>query len=120
MLLFPLLGCGLQAKVSTTDNTMRISFERTGGFAGMRLTTTVDTATLPPEEANQLRQLVEAADFFHLPATITSPSPQPDRFQYRLTVEENGQQHTVRVSEAAAPDALRPLIEWLMDAARRR
>lgn len=99
---------------------MRISFERTGGFAGISRTTTVDTATLPPEEANQLRQLVEAADFFHLPATITPPTPQPDRFQYQLTVEENGQQHTVRVSEQAAPDALRRLLEWLMDAGRRR
>jgi len=99
---------------------MRISFERTGGFAGIRLTTIVDPATLPIEEANHLRQLVEAADFFHLPATIISPTPQADRFQYRLTVEEKGRQHTVKVSEQAAPDALKPLIEWLVDAARRR
>lgn len=99
---------------------MRISFERTGGFAGTRLTTIVDTATLPIEEANHLHQLVKAADFFHLPTTITSPTSQPDRFQYKLVVEAKSRQHTVNVSEQAVPDALKLLIEWLLEAARRR
>jgi hypothetical protein len=99
---------------------MRVTFERTGGFAGISMTKVVDTATLPENEANQLRQLLDAADFFHLPATITSTSRQADRFQYHLTVEDNGKQHTVEVSEQAAPETLSPLLEWLMAAARRR
>jgi hypothetical protein len=99
---------------------MRINFERTGGFAGTRMATVADTSTLPPEQANQLRRLVEAADFFHLPATITSPTSGADRFQYRLAVEENGVQHTVTVSERALPAPLRPLIEWLVAAARQK
>jgi len=99
---------------------MRMTFERTGGFAGITMTKVFDTSTLPESEANQLRQLVNAADFFRLPATITSTTPQPDRFQYQLTVEENGKQHTVEVSEQAVPGTLRPLLEWLMAAVRRR
>lgn len=99
---------------------MRMTFERTGGFAGITMTKVFDTNTLPEGEANQLHQLVDAADFFRLPATITSASPQPDRFVYELTVEDNGKQHTVEVSEQAVPGTLRPLIEWLMAAARRR
>jgi hypothetical protein len=99
---------------------MRMTFERTGGFAGITMTKVFDTTTLPENEANQLRQLVDAADFFRLPATITSNTPQPDRFQYQLTVEENGKQHTVEVSEQAVPGTLRPLLEWLTAAARRR
>jgi len=98
---------------------MRITFERTGGFAGINKTTTVDTATLPPHDADVLPRLVEVADFFHLATQITSPTPQSDRFQYKLTVEDNGQQHTVTVSEAALPSTLRPLIEWLTNIARR-
>lgn len=98
---------------------MRMTFERTGGFAGITMTKVVDTTTLPDHEANQLRQLVDAADFFRLPKTITSKSRQPDRFQYQLTAEDNGKQHTVEVSEQAVPGTLRPLIEWLMAAARR-
>lgn len=98
---------------------MRISFERTGGFTGISKITTVDTATLPPQEADVLPRLVEVADFFKLPELITNPNPQSDRFQYKLTVEDNGQQHTVTVSEAALPGTLRPLIEWLNNIARR-
>lgn len=41
---------------------MRISLERTGGFAGITKKTTVDTAELPANEAKTLPQLVEAAD----------------------------------------------------------
>ncbi|MDZ7966795.1 MAG: hypothetical protein RM368_17760 [Nostoc sp. DedSLP03] len=99
---------------------MRVSFERTGGFAGITKKTTVDTDTLPPHEAATLPQLVEVADLFRLPELITSPNPQSDRFQYKLTVEDNGKQHTVTVSESALPGTLRPLIEWLQTIAQKR
>jgi len=99
---------------------MRISLERTGGFAGITKKTTVDTAELPANEAKTLPQLVEAADLFRLPERITSPNPQSDRFQYKLTVEDNGKQHTVTVSEAALPGTLRPLIEWLQNISQKK
>ncbi|KAB8332853.1 hypothetical protein SD80_013200 [Scytonema tolypothrichoides VB-61278] len=92
---------------------MRISFERTGGFAGISRKKTVDTANIAANEADQLPRLVEAADFFNLPEKITASATQPDRFQYKLTIEEEGREHTVTVSEAALPGTLRPLIEWL-------
>jgi hypothetical protein len=99
---------------------MRISFERTGGFAGISKKTTVDTDTLPGNEAATLPRLVEVADFFRLPEQIISSNPGSDRFQYKLTVEDNGKQHTVTVSEAALPGTLRPLIEWLQNTAQKR
>jgi len=92
---------------------MRISFERTGGFAGISRTKTVDTANIAANEANQIPPLLEAANFFNLPENITASPTQPDRFQYKLTVEDEGKKHTVTVSEAALPGTLRPLIEWL-------
>ncbi len=92
---------------------MRISLERTGGFAGISKRVTVDTNNLAPEEAKQLPCLLETADFFNLPATITTPSKERDRFQYTLTVEDSDRQHTVTVSEAALPATLRSLIEWV-------
>jgi hypothetical protein len=98
---------------------MQISFQRTGGFAGITKTTTVDTVTLPPNEAAVLPRLVEAADLFKLPEQISSGNPQSDRFQYKLTVEDQGKQHTVTVSESAMPGTLRPLIEWLNQAAQK-
>jgi hypothetical protein len=99
---------------------MRVTFERSGGFAGMIMTKAFDTANLPDHEAKQLCQMVEAANFFRLPKTIKSNNPQPDRFQYQLTVEDNGKQHTVEVGEQSVPGTMRPLIDWLTTAARRQ
>lgn len=99
---------------------MQLTFERTGGFAGMKMTKVIDTETLPADEANQMRRLVDAADFFRLPATITAKTPQPDRFGYRITVQDGDKQHTVAVTEQAVPGTLRPLLECLMAVARQR
>jgi hypothetical protein len=92
---------------------MRISFERSGGFAGITRTKTIDTATLPPNESNQVSQLIQSAGFFELPQTITSDTRGSDRFQYTLTVENNGQQHTITVGESALSGDLKSLIECL-------
>lgn len=99
---------------------MRVTFEQTGGFAGMTITKVFDTSTLPEKEAKRLRQLVDVATFFNLPATLTSDTPHPDSFEYLITVEEDGKQHTVEVSESAAPANLTPLLEWLRMQASRR
>ena len=80
--------------------------------------TAVDEKDLAPDEAQKLRQLVEEADFFSLPGKIISRSPQPDRFQYELRLEEKGRQHTVAMSEEAMPAKLKPLVKWLMEKAK--
>jgi hypothetical protein len=92
---------------------MRVTLERTGGFAGVRMTTTADTDKLPSDDADQLRQLVAGARFFELPETIAPQKSQPDRFQYRVTIEDNSRVHTVTVSETALPPSLRPLTDFL-------
>ncbi len=97
---------------------MRIQFERSGGFAGMRLTATIDTDALAPDEARELQALIEAARFFDLPAVIASPTPGADQFQYRLNVETAERRHTVEVGDAAAPDTLQPLLRKLTTLAR--
>ncbi|MBT1075666.1 protealysin inhibitor emfourin [Geobacter grbiciae] len=99
---------------------MKISFEQSGGIAGLRFATTLDTAGLPPEDAQKLRRMVEETDFFNLPARIVSPRPQPDRFQYKIQVQESSRQHTVIVSEEALPASLAPLVKWLGEEARRK
>lgn len=97
---------------------MRIQFERSGGFAGMLVQATVDTNSLPPPEAGNIVDLVEDANFFNLPAQISSSSPGADQFQYKLTVEEGDRCHTVETSEGAVPDSLRPLLRQLTLRAR--
>jgi hypothetical protein len=95
---------------------MLIRFERTGGFAGMRMATTVDTTSLPAGEAQALHDLVAAAGFYDLPRQIAGAGA--DRFQYVLAVEEGERQHTVAVDETAIPESLRPLVDRLTAIAR--
>ncbi len=97
---------------------MLIKFERTGGYAGMSISATINAADLPVDRAEELSRLIEKADFFNLPERIVSPAPRPDRFQYKVKVQEKGRTHTVTVSEEAMPANLGPLIKWLSASAR--
>ena len=80
--------------------------------------TAIDEKDLAPDEAQNLRQMVEGADFFNLSKKIMPRWPQPDRFQYDLRLEESGREHTVTVSEEVLPEKLKPLIKWLMEKSR--
>jgi hypothetical protein len=126
---FMLPGCSTGAERSATrdgatasitrGDTMRIHFERTGGFAGLQLTVDIATDTLSQEDQRRLQQLVEEADFFALPAELRDTSAARDEFIYKVTVEVADRRHTVETTEGDA-GSLQPLLEWLTRAARRR
>ncbi len=89
---------------------MIIRMERSGGFTGIPMQAVIDTDTLAAEDKQNLRNLVESAHFFDLPASLPSPSGGADRFNYRLTVEEASRSHTVEFGEAAAGEPLQALV----------
>jgi hypothetical protein len=91
---------------------MRVHFVRTGGFAGLQVEANINSDDLPADEASALMQDIENADFFTLPANMTTRG-EVDRFQYEITVEEVGKKHTVEVGESVLPESLRPLIRRL-------
>jgi len=92
---------------------MRIYFERTGGFMGLRITGTVDTDSLPDEEALPLRELIKATGVFGPPETPPSSSSAADQFQYKLVVEDDERQYTIETTDSTAPEELRPLLRHL-------
>jgi hypothetical protein len=98
---------------------MRIEFERSGGIAGMRIATRVELDSLTAQEADEVCKLVDDAGFFDLPTDVTSPQALPDQYAYKVTVETQAQRHTVETDDGAAPQELRPLLQWLSRAARR-
>jgi hypothetical protein len=98
---------------------MLVLFERSGGFAGVPVTITIDLATLSPADATQLNRLIEQADFFNLPTT-TPASTKPDRFQYRVTIQMGDRHHTIKTGEATAPETLTPLLDWLTNFAQKQ
>jgi len=85
--------------------------------AGTRLSTTVESATLAAEDHRLLRSLLEASD---LTSTRPTRGPgAPDRLQYHVTVEDDGKTVELRLAENDVPEALRPLLDWLTERARR-
>lgn len=65
---------------------MRVYFERTGGFMGMRIVASFDTQELPEEDAKNLIDLLDEVDFFQLPPRLEASTPGMDQFHYVLTV----------------------------------
>ena len=96
---------------------MQVTLVRTGGYTGIPLTVSVNAANLAADDANDLRQLIETTNFFHL-SDVADTSVQPDRYEYEITVESGDRTHTVNLSETAVPEALQLLIKWLL--ARRK
>jgi hypothetical protein len=98
----------------------RIKFERTGGFAGMRLASDFELDDLPEDQAAQLCELLDDVDFDELPENLMKGNPVPDGFTYTITVESEEGQHTVTTSDTSAPSKMQPLLELLYQIARQR
>ncbi|MGD8406678.1 MAG: hypothetical protein PVJ21_23680 [Anaerolineales bacterium] len=95
----------------------KILFERTGGFMGRKVSTSLDLNELPEEQSKALGNMLDDADFFALPADLTQPA-MPDEFTYNITVIGDESQHSVRCGDTTAPNDLRPLLEELSRRAR--
>jgi len=108
------VACTLQAKpITMEDKIMHVTLQRTGGFAGIPLIKSIDAASLSASEITALQQMIETAHFFELPALIPS-KPQPDRFEYQIIIEADGNKHSVTAAEQALPAELKPLVDWLI------
>lgn len=97
---------------------MRIEFVRTGGFAGMRMAATIDSESLPPEEARELLDELDSANFFTLPTLLSGEGGGADRFEYEITIDDGSRQHTVQAGDASLPDHVQPLVRHLERLAR--
>lgn len=96
---------------------MRIEFLTEGGvaqFPGLSRPVTIDSEQLTQREGAELKRLVEAADFFNLPASVGTPARgAADYRQYTLTIEEGARRHTVRATEPVDDTDLRSLLAFV-------
>ena len=79
---------------------MQISIKENGGpgfFPGLARPRTVQLNTLPEQDQQELRQLIEACDFFALPQSNAPAPGDPGQVHYTLTVSEGQREHTVCV-----------------------
>lgn len=93
---------------------VRVSVERHGGFMGIPATTVVDAASLPAGEQDEVERLVQAAGFFGAPHSSTHGRPEPDRFEYLVTVlTSDDATNALRAGEAELTEELRQLIAFV-------
>ena len=97
----------------------RITFERTGGLMGRKISFHLDLDSLPPEQAEIISHLLEESHFFSLPEDLEADAI-PDGFTYVITAETEFESKVVRVSDTSAPEPLRPLLIELSRSARTR
>src|SRR5215212_2702654 len=97
----------------------RIKYERTGGFAGMRIATDFKPDDLPDEQIRTLLDLLDDMDFDELPENLIDDA-MPDQFTYKITVETKKREHTVITGDASAPEKMQALFKMLDRIARKK
>ena len=98
----------------------RIKFERTGGFAGMRIAADIEPDKLSEEQSQALLNVLDAMDFPGLPEHLMGDSSMPDEFTYTITVEAEDWKHTVVTGDSSAPEKMQELLHMLDRIARKR
>jgi hypothetical protein len=91
----------------------RIRFERTGGFAGIRLAADFNLGELPEEQVHTLTDLLDELDFAELPDHLSYDSSASDEFTYTITVEAEEWKHTVVTGDSPADEKMQELLQLL-------
>ena len=99
---------------------MKITYERSGGVAGVAKRAVVDTDALDPAERGEWEALVDDASFFSLPDALQAANPQArDAFFHTVRVEQGGKAHTVNIPGTPTERPLRELVNRLQSVAGR-
>jgi|SRR5690349_11312523 len=96
----------------------RIKFERTGGFAGIRMAADLKPDDLHDEHVRTISELVDDLDFDELPEQMIGDLNMPDQFTYTITVETDKWKHTVVTGDTSAPEKMQELLQLLNRLAR--
>jgi len=98
----------------------RIKYERTGGFAGIRIAAEIEINSLPEDQKKEILELLDEMDFEELPKKLVEKMPVPDEFVYSVIVESKEREYKVLAGESALPGEMQPLLEILEGIAKRQ
>lgn len=90
---------------------MRIVFKRTGGFAPSMIGCVLDTANLPPADAQQLKELVRLSEIMTGDSQVSKSARDAHVFNFQIE-DDDGRIHQVKYDTVTLPDAVRPLMEF--------
>ncbi len=93
---------------------MKVTLKRTGGVGGLTRHWTIDSDTLSPVKAEELKTLLKGTDFSSIKSV--SPGQCRDHFCYEITIEKQEKKKTVQCSEENLTAPLRHCIDWITKA----
>jgi hypothetical protein len=102
---------------------MRITFQTDGGlgfFPGLARPVTFDLGDLDAKLRDELCKLVDKARFFERTQPEAPAAGGADRRTYTVTIERDGKERTLRLSDPIGDAGLGELVQHLRDAARAR
>ena len=91
---------------------MRVELVQSGGFAGLRIASVVESSDLSSSDQRQLSGAFERAGFFALPPRRVSGHP--DVIQYRLSAEVEGRKHEITFDDQTADQELTALVQRIV------
>jgi hypothetical protein len=89
---------------------VRVEFRRSGGFAGIDMTATVDASELPTEQAAMLAQLMTHG---HVTQEAGAAHGAADQFSYDVTLHDGQRTRTLHWTEADIPEEVKPVLASL-------
>lgn len=90
---------------------MKVTVAHGGTIVPVLVTSEADTASLLPEHAERLRQLVHGLG--SLEQVDGASAAQPDRGSYRVSIDSGGAVRSAIVSEVDASASLRALVDFV-------
>ncbi len=112
----------------TNSNSVFVSYQRTGGYAGLRDQLTIYSNgrcelqrkgvergfTIQPSQLAHLKKLMEEASFLGLKGEYLLTNIGADFFEYVISYQAGeGKMHSVRTVSGSVPDALQPILNEL-------
>ena len=93
---------------------MIITLTRTGGFTGIPQKKTIDTKNLPPEKTKEIENLVAKANLAPgQPQGVLPTKPQPDRFIYTITIQNESFTNSLPLQEESMDPEVEKLIHYI-------
>ena len=97
-----------------------IDFERTGGFAGISLHTTIDSHSLSADESEELVRLLAESGLPEITPEPRTAGSFPDQFTYLITLQYGEERHILHMAEKQVPQSVKPLLSFLTKRSRRK
>ena len=93
---------------------MKVRVQRSGGLGGPIRSGSLDTEALDAAQKGQVEDALARVDLGELAGRPPSPARGADRFQYALTVEDQGERHELLLNEPDVPEELRPVLDIVL------